>query len=91
VVLNDIRIAEAIAQLFYPFISLWVWYIVHKHNKEIKEQMAIRDHKQVEREQKINGRLDELIEAKTKIAHEEGRKIGVAEGLLLAKATNQGG
>ena len=76
--MTDILIASALANLCYPFIALYVWYKVNKRDRE-KEKVAI------ERDRRINGRLDELISAKERIAHEEGRRVGMAEGILIGQ------
>jgi hypothetical protein len=77
-VVSDILIVSALANLCYPFIALWVWW-------KIKNKEAEKEKKAVERENRINGRMDELIYARERIAHEEGRKIGVAEGILIGQ------
>lgn len=76
--MNDILIASAVANLCYPFIALYVWYKIKKHE-------AVRQKHEVEREHRINGRMDELIAARERIAREEGRQSGIAEGILIGQ------
>jgi hypothetical protein len=74
----SILIASSIANLCYPFIALYVWW-------KISKTQAARKIHEIEREQRINGRMDELIAAKERIAHEEGRRVGMAEGILIGQ------
>jgi hypothetical protein len=74
----DIMIINTIATICYPFIALYVWY-------KVKKSEAAKEAKAVARDQRINGRMDELIAAERRIAYEEGRKVGMAEGILIGQ------
>ncbi len=80
--MHDIALVEAIAQILYPFIALLAWWNVHRQNKRIKEEQQQAKRQLSIHENKINGRLDELIEAERKLAYERGRKDVIAEMLM---------
>jgi hypothetical protein len=71
---HDIAFIESILNIIYPFVALYAWYSVHKHNRMIERKLNGTD-------SKVNGRLDELIAAKIEIAHRQG----VEEGIALAR------
>jgi hypothetical protein len=78
----DVTLVNAICNILYPFISLYAWYRVHKYNNAKRKEFEYKFDISTER---INGRLDELIEAREKLAREEGHKAGLAEGILIGQ------
>jgi hypothetical protein len=79
--MNAIQITEAILQAIYPFVFLLAWYNVHKHNKMVREKLYGT-------ENRINGRLDELIASREKLAYLKGKDEGKKEGIMLAASLN---
>ena len=75
----DIGTINTIANILYPFISLYAWYRVHKHNKARERDLDV---KLQANQSKVNGRLDELIQAEKKLSYEQGRKEVIAEMLM---------
>lgn len=65
---------EEILGFLYPFIALYAWYSVYKHNQMVSRKLDSAEHK-------VNGVLHELIAAREEIAFEKGKREGIVLGL----------